>query len=101
MSQAAAIRYKVRQHRPGFIEVDEPPAETAVETVKELFALDWVKRWSESGEFDHWERNQTAVLGCFLNQRDHKHPDQLLCAVMRDGRSFVVAYVDPTFDLVC
>lgn len=88
-------KYKIRRHRPGFVEVDEPATETTFETAEQLFAIPWVKQWSDDPEFDHFERHQTK-----MRLPDGAFPDQLLMAVMKSGKFWVVAYVDNAFELI-
>jgi len=70
---------QVRLHRPAFFS-GSTREQTNVETLDQVLQLEWIKRWAEEPNFDHFAQ---SPLG-----------DQtLLMAMMRDGRHWVVAYL--------
>ena len=85
-------KYRVRQHRPGFIDSEEPLVDVEVSSLEELLALPFVAKWNT----DRFDRFSLSVG----SNDDHGH----LMADMVDGESWVVARIDPTsngFNSVC
>lgn len=88
----AAKKYRVRQHRPGSIDSEEPLVDVEVSSLEELLALPFVAKWNT----DRFDRFSLSVG----RDDDHGH----LMADMADGESWVVARIDPTsngFNSVC
>jgi hypothetical protein len=74
---------RVKRHTPGFVEIASSPKDDVyVQNIEEMFALPYVKRWSDNPGFDCWERS------------DHLGAGTLLMAQCKDGRYWVVAYVE-------
>lgn len=77
--------FEVIQHLPGFI--DGEPEVATVETVDQLIALFWVKRWENNPQFSHWEKIETI----------HQHNGILVARMKEDldgkHRFWCVAHV--------
>ncbi len=70
----------VRQHIPAFVSgVD--PAVAVVACQRELLDLEWIQRWVDDPNFKRWSLS-------------HDGERNLLMAEMKDGRFWVIAFVD-------